>query len=63
MKGKNEETAISILTAMAVHSLWEARDKGGVSPANLSAHTAILTKILFKTKFSSQARIIQNIST
>ena len=60
-KDKNDESACSILTAMAIHHLWEARDKG-ISPANLTASTAVLTQILFKTKFASQARVIQRIS-
>ena len=43
--GSKEETAISILTAMAVHYIWINHNKGGISAWSLKsevfAHTSI----------------------
>ena len=62
IKGSVEESTVTMLTAMTVHTLWVSRERGGVSPVSLSAEVAVLTKTLSNTKYIPQARIIQNIS-
>ena len=61
--GANEEAAVTILTAMAIHTLWSNREKGGVSAVSLSAEAAVLSKVLMNTKFVPQAKIILNITS
>ena len=59
--GSIEETAISIMTAMAVHSFWSNCDRGGTSVGCLRAEVCVLMNSLMNTKFSAQAKVIHQI--
>ena len=59
--GTIEETAIYILTAMPVHTIWGSRDREGISAVNLRAEAFALMNSLMNTKFSAHAKIIHSI--
>ena len=60
-QGSDEENAVTILTALAVHSFWNNRDKGGTSIASLRADAHVVINSLLNSKLSAPAKIIQRI--
>ena len=60
-QGSEEENAVTILTALAVHSFWNNRDKGGSSVASLRADAHVVINSLSNSKLSALAKIIQRI--
>ena len=60
-QGSDEEMVVTILTALAVHSFWNNRDKGGTSVACLRAEAHVVIKSLSNSKFFSLANILQRI--
>ena len=60
-QGSNEETAVTILTALAVYSFWNNKDRGGTSVVCLRAEAHVVINSLMNSKFSAQAMFIQQI--
>ena len=59
--GSKEETAISILTAMAVHYIWINRNRGGISAWSLKSEVFAHTSMLMNSKFSAYTKVIHSI--
>ena len=59
--GSKEETAISILTALAVHNIWINREKGGINAWSLKTEAIAYTSMLMNTKYSSSAKVIHSL--
>ena len=59
--GSTEETAISILTALAVHNIWINWERGGISAWSLKTEVFAHTSMLMNTKFSACAKVIHSL--
>ena len=56
-----EEMVITWLTALAIHNIWMARTKGGLSRIALHAEVVATNLALTKIKFHDSARLISTL--
>ena len=56
-----EELVITMITALSVHSIWQARNRGGIGPLELKSEVLGANSALFKTKYLACANIISTL--
>ena len=59
--GSREELAITMITALSVHVIWQARNRGGLGPLELKSEVLAANSALLKTKYSDCANIISTL--
>ena len=57
----NEELAVTMITALAIHCIWQNRNRGGIRLWELKSEVVGANSALLKTKYSTCANIISTL--